>query len=56
VKVCNWPQDGRLLMCVWRAVAWKNSMRLAASRVQIGQFFESMLPEQLFELKKLGNH
>jgi hypothetical protein len=26
-------------------------MRLAASKVQSSQFFESMLPDQLFELK-----
>jgi hypothetical protein len=37
--------------CDWPPVACYFCMRLAASCVQSGQFFESMLPEQLFEFK-----
>jgi hypothetical protein len=38
-------------VCDWPPVAPNFCVRLAASTVQSRQFFESTLPEELFELK-----
>ncbi len=45
--VATWVQ----LECDWPPVACNFLRALAASCVQSCQFFESLLPEQLFELK-----